>query len=1156
MQAVERSLDMKLKILLIVILNTLALLPALAQNKISIKLKGADFKKALKSIEKHSDYHFVYSEHKIPANKKVTMHVTNADINTVLDEIFANTGFTYKKLANNLIVIVLANDPDAVNGNAIGRVVDENDDPLVGANVLVKNTSYMAVTDVNGDFTMPVPDNSILVISYVGYNTLEVPYKVPDVLTIKMMPADKALNEVVVTALGLNKEERRLGYSVTTVNGSEVSETREPTFVNALAGKVAGLTVQSPPNGPGGSSRIILRGYSSFSGSNQPLYVVDGVPINSNTKENTEEALKVFGGSDPGDGLSSINPDDIESITILKGASAAALYGGGAQGGVILITTKKGLKSPGVGISFNSNTTLEKIKPYDSFQYEYGRGNNGKLYTAADNISNSNYLTGQSWGVKFAGQQYLAADGKTELYQPQTITERFDKLYRLGFATTNSLAFTKTTEDNSFRVSLSQTKNNTPMPGSSFERYNGVLRFVQDFGSKLHTDFKADLSRTLRLNAPLLRGDDRGSFVKYFIRSDNTTDIDFLKETDANGNYLYVYTNPYIQLQKIINNQTQNRILSAANITYDITNHLHFNLIGGLDYVVTDGLFVNFPNNKNGSGSISNSTINQRRSDVRALINYDRTFDDFSISAFAGTEFQGSTFSSLTLTGTGLTDPTSTNINNTTIGQPVQSSTPRSKTNAIFGETQVGYKNLLFLEMTARNDWYSALSSTRPGFVNHIFYPSANLSFIFSDAFKINPDVLSFGKLRLAIGQTGSNPNPNQTELTFKYTEVVNGIPGQQISNTSLPPTSLKPETTTETEIGTELKFFKDLLFIDVAWYHKKSNNFLLPVTLPSATGFNATYQNAGSMMNRGLELLLNVNAIKTTNFGWNVTFNYARNRNKVLALSDALGTNGVSFYYNIKAKAGYPLGSIFGTALRRDAGGNLLYKAVSADGSNVKSASVIDKGTLSFDAAGKPLTNAAGALIVDNETYLGSVNPDWSGGITNTFRYKNFRFSFLIDGQFGGNVYEDGSRWASFFGNSKNTLLGRDGTYIPQGMINTGTDAAPVYVKNSLPYSPYQQYNSFASLAYYADEMSVFSRTFIKLRQVSLGYTLPKKLLSGTPAKSATFSLIARNLFFFRKDLPIFDPESSDSIGNGYGYDTGGLPTSRTFGFNLNVSF
>jgi hypothetical protein len=282
---------------------------------------------------------------------------------------------------------------------------------------------------------------------------------------------------------------------------------------------------------------------------------------------------------------------------------------------------------------------------------------------------------------------------------------------------------------------------------------------------------------------------------------------------------------------------------------------------------------------------------------------------------------------------------------------------------------------------------------------------------------------------------------------------------------------------------------------------------------------------------------------------------NYARNKNEVTSLIPSLA-NGVSYYYNIKAQVGYPLGSIFGVPERKGVDGQFLYKAISTDGSGVLNGVVIDKGSLSFDKNGNAVTDAGGALVVNNNTYLGSVNPDWSGGVTNTFRYKNFSFSFLIDGQFGGYVYEDGYRWASFFGNTRATLQGRDGNYIPNGLVNIGTDAAPKYVRNTLPYSPYQQYNGGGTLAYYADQMSVFSRTFIKFRQVSLSYTIPKNLLVKAPVKSFTFSLIARNLFYIKKNLPIFDPDSSDSIGNGFGYDTGGLPTSRTYGFNLNVGF
>lgn len=1146
---------MKLKFILTVFLNITAIATVCAQSKITLNLKSVDFKKTLSAIEKQSSYHFVYSEHKIPADKKITINVQNQEIAKVLDQILEGTGFTYNELPNNLIVILPLGE-QMNTGNVTGRVINENNQPLPGATIQIKKTSFATLTDTDGYFAVDAPDNAVLIITYIGYAPQEVTVDGATNLDVKMAPLDKALVEVVVTALGFKREERKLGYAITQVSGIETAETRETTFINSLAGKVAGLTVQSPPNGPGGSSRVILRGYSSFSGSNQPLYVVDGVPINSNTKENTDEPLKVFGGGDPGDGLSSINPDDIESISVLKGASAAALYGGSAQAGVILISTKKGLKSPGVGIAFNSNTTIERMVPYGDLQYQYGRGNNGRLYTAADNIPNSSYLTGQSWGEAFAGQMALGADGKIGPYVPQFASTRFDKFFRTGFATTNTFAFTKTTDDNSFRASLSQTNNNTPMPGSRYERYNGVFRFVQDFGPKLHTDFKADLSRTLRFNIPLLRGDDRGSFVKYFIRSDNVTDIAFLNQKDDAGNYLYTYTNPYVQLQKVVNNQTQNRVLSSANISYDITDKLHANLISGIDYVVTEGLLVNLTNNKNGNGELNNITIYQQRSDVRGLLSYDDAFGNFSLNAFSGFEFQKSTYRSLNLTGTGLADPNSTALSNVTLGQPVQVSTPRSKTNSVFAATQFGYKNYLFLEVTGRNDWYSALSSKRPGFINYIFYPSANLSYIFTDALKIKPVVLSYGKLRLAIGQTGSNPNPNQTDLSFKFTPTVNNIPGQEISNVSLPPSSLKPETTTETELGTELRFFRDRLFIDFAWYNKVSRNFLLPITLPAAAGFNSSYQNAGSMTNKGIELLINGIPLKTSDFSWELGVNYAKNRNRVTALNDASAVNGVAFYYNIKAKVGYPLGSIFGTPLRRDADGQLLYKAISTDGTGVKNAVVIDKGALTYDASGNPLKQSNGSLAVNNETYLGTVNPDWSGAVTNTFRYKNFRLSILIDGQFGGQVYEDGARWAGFFGNSKWTLQGRDGKYIPQGLVNTGTDAAPNYIKNTLPYSPYQQYNAAATLVYYADEMSVFSRTFIKFRQVALSYTLPKGMLAHTPAKSATFSLIARNLFYIRKDLPIFDPEASDSIGNGFGFDTGGLPISRTFGFNLNVNF
>ena len=1145
---------MKLTIVLVLFLSLQAAANVYSQTTITLNLKSADFKKALTIIERQTSYHFVYSERKIPLNKKISIDVENGEVTKVLDQILANSGFTYTELQNHLVVIF----PIGEQMNAVkvkGKVIDESGKPMVGASIKVKGSSAGTVADINGEFFVDIPDAGTLIISYIGYKAKEITVNgnTPLIITLSL---STTLNEVIVTALGVKKEERRLGYSASQVGGDEVSLTREPTFVNTLEGKIAGLVVQSPPNGPGGSSRVILRGYSSFGGSNQPLYVVDGIPINSVTRENTDDAGKIYGGYDPGDGLSSINPDDIESISVLKGASAAALYGGGAQAGVILITTKKGLKKPGWDLVFNSNTVLERMVPYDGLQDQYGRGDNGRLYTATDHITNDIYQTAESWGVKIQGQQVLGADGKIEPYVAQTATERFDKFFKTGLTTTNSIAFTKSNDNGSTRVSLSDTRDNTPIPGSGYERYNAVIRSTQDYGGKLHADFKLDASRTLRLNIPLLRGDDRGSFSKYFIRSDNTTDISFLDQKDASGNYLYTYTNPYVDIEKVKNDQTQNRVLASGNITYDIFDHLHVNLITGIDWLTTAGLFAVYPNNKaNDSGLLQNSTIGQQRTDVRGVLTYDKNFHDFTLNAFGGGELVNSIYNTLTLTGYNFIDPTLLNFSNVTVGQPVQTSVPRYKVNSVFAEAQLGYKNYLFLELTGRNDWYSSLASSRPNFIDYLFYPSVNLSFVFTDALKINPSILSSGKLRVAVGETGSIPPAQQTDLSFSFTPVVNGQSGATISNANYPPSGLKPETTTETEVGTQLNFFGDRLSIDFAYYYKKSQNFLLPISLPGETGFSGTYQNAGSMTNKGAELLVNVKAIKSKVFSWDLTFNYARNKNEVTSLIPSLA-NGVSYYYNIKAQVGYPLGSIFGVPERRDADGQFLYKAISTDGSSTPNAVVIDKGALTFDKNGNAVTDANGALVVNNNAYLGSVNPNWSGGITNTFRYKSFSFSFLIDGQFGGYVYEDGYRWASFFGNSIATLQGRDGNYIPNGLVNIGTDAAPNYVKNTLPYSPYQQYNAGGTLAYYADEMSVFSRTFIKFRQVSLGYTIPKNLLIRSPVKSLTISLIARNLFFIKKKLPIFDPESSDSIGNGFGYDTGGLPSSRTYGFNLNVDF
>ncbi|WP_183578411.1 SusC/RagA family TonB-linked outer membrane protein [Mucilaginibacter sp. X5P1] len=1140
-------------------LTTLIILVALLQcsargfsQKINLNETNTPLKKVLQQINKQTGYAFFYDSKDV-ANKSVSVQLKDASVEEALSKCLQNQDLSYKIIAKTIVL----QQEDQVTKSAgtapiviKGKVTDDKNGTLPGVTIKLKNGTASTVTDINGNFSISVPDDkAILVFTYIGFTPQELPVSASSAMVVKLLPSSNSLDAVVVTALGIKKEEKRIGYSITQVSGEEVSTTREPTFVNALAGKVAGLVVQSPPNGDGGSSRVILRGYSSFSGSNQPLYVIDGVPINSNTRENTDDQSKVYGGSDPGDGLNSINPDDIETISILKGASAAALYGGGAQAGVILITTKKGKKGAGVGVTFNSNTVFEKMIPYDNLQTEYGRGYYGRIYTAADDTvsffygglgNNSGDPPGWSWGAKIEGQPFLDIDGKTKPYVLQSAAENFDRFYKIGITSTNSVALTKGYDDGSYRISLSDTRDDSPTPGEGYERYNAVFNLNQDFGKRFHTSFKVDLSRVLRLNAPLERGDGRGSMGQSYPRIANTTDITLLDAKDADGNFLSTYTaNPYVQLEKVKNDQTQNRVLTSANLTYDITDHLHANVITGLDYINTDGVFAVFPNNvTNNSGIYQTSTYQQQRTDVRGTLNYDTKFKDFSLTVLAGVESQNASQYSLTMGGSNFIDPSQLNFSNLkTVNLPTELHSPRSETNSVFAQADLGYKNYLFLEVTGRNDWYSALTSNLSNSKNYLAYPSANLSYVFSDALHIDPKILSFGKLRAAFGQTGSNPTPQRTDLTFTSQGALNGIPLSEVTNNSAPPASLKPEVTTESEIGTELKFFGNRLSLDADYYYKKSDNFLLPITISNSTTFSSVYVNAGNMYDKGFEVLLAGTPIKTRDFDWDVSFNAAKNKNMVTALAPGLGT-GIDLYYNIEARVGYPLGSIFGSTYQRAPNGQIVYQP--------ENSQTGDSGT----------PNSVIIAKNSGDNYLGTANPDWSGGITNTFTYKDFSFSFLIDGQFGGQVYEADAIWTNYFGNSKASLLGRDGTYIPNGVINTGTASAPVYVKNTLPYSAYIQFNDNGNADKIINESNVFSRTFIKFRQVSLAYKIPKSILRNTFIRSATFSLIGRNLFYIRKDLPTFDPEASDSIGTGFGYDSGGSPTSRTYGFNLNVSF
>ena len=1138
--------------------------------KINESFRNLTLLQAFEKIESNTEFRFYYHSDDINKFKKIDISSQSEQtVADILTEISRLSRLKFKQVNNQIAVLKiprlrkLRSDPVEVLRTVAGKVLDEEGVGLPGVNVLVKGSSTGSITDVDGNFSIDIPDETTkLVFSYIGYITEEVEVTSGQTtVNVTLLPNITELQEVVISAFGLEKETKRLGYSVTELAGKEVTETREPAFINALAGKIAGVAIQSANNGLAGSNRVIIRGNASFN-NNQPLYVIDGLPID-NTLQGEAGA---FGGVDLGDGLASINPDDIESLTVLKGPSAGALYGNRAQNGVILITTKKGSSGKGVGIEFNSNTVFEKIRAYDEddLQTVYGGGFGGELF-GQDDGSGSGVNNGWSWGARIdTTATFIDFDGVEKPYELNTINDNFDRFFETGLSTTNSLAISGGNEKSTYRLSLSQTHTDSPFPNNAnLDRYNIGLRATSKFGEKISTDFKIDLSRTLAEGRQLLQQDGRGAVGLTFFRLTNTTNVLDLRQKDENGNFIFVGSgtpNPWNAVERINQADTRNRINGFVSLKYDFTDWLALQVRGGLDRSnIEDGFGIRPNPNDDGGGQYSEqrTTVEEANADFLLLIDKDIS-EAFNISGTFGGNHRSATFNRTTISGRDFADPNVFNISNLRVRNLPGFNRSNTEVNSLFGSMQFGYNNYLFLELTARNDWSSSLTSIRPGVSeNSLFYPSASLSFVFTDAFDLG-SIFTLGKVRASWAQVGSDADPHQTELTFTLSPETNGLSGASINGGNLPPTTIRPEETDGIEFGVDLRFFDNRVGLDLAVYRQETRDFLLRQSISRATGFTGAFLNAGSMVNKGIEVLLTgtpVMAKRSGGFSWDVSVNWAKNDNELTELSPELEETGVSHGNLIRSKVGYPFASIFGTPIRRDFEGNIVYEVVQVEINGETVDRVVPaQGRYVFDANGQVVTDENGSAIIENEVFLGNPNPDWIGGITNTFSFKGFTFSSVIDAQWGGKLFSSSYRMASLLGLTTATERGRStDEYIPEGVRNTGTLENPVFVRNDIPFSPEETYiNGNPGLL--IDELFVFDNSFIQLRQVSLGYTFPGSLLGNTPFQAATLSLVARNLFFITKKVPLVDPRSSTTVGNGFGFEQFSLPASFTFGFNLNI--
>lgn len=1156
---------MKISFIFTTFLSLQLSLWANAQKEISLTVKKEPLRNVLSLIEKKSDYRFLFTDAPVFETSEITLSVKNAPIEAVLVKVLKGTGLEYKINNNELVVLTFASTGKQLP--VTGRVVDDNGSPVAGATIQVKGSSAQTtVTDADGNFTLNIEPGATLIISSVGYLNKEVAVEGKTVLNIALQKDPKNLSEVIVTALGIERNTKALQFSATKVDGDNFTQARENNTANALAGRVAGVNVTKIASGPGGSSRVVIRGAKTLgSTNNQPLYVIDGMPM-----DNTNYGQAgTWGGGDMGDGMSTINPDDIESMTVLKGASAAALYGSRAAQGVILITTKTGKGSKGLGIELNSNYVMETINNVTDLQKTYGAGGyvgatletqKAEKATSLDQVWNNNW-TYNGWGPKLDGSPSVQFDGTTHPYS--YVGDNWKKFYDVGNSFTNSISLTGGNATQNFRASLSNLNSNGVVPNSRYDRINATLSANSKFGKKLRMDAKVMYTNEKVKNRPGL-SDAPGSGINTMYFIPNNVDVrsmigdpnkpgavpslalqDEMGITIADGKnpgeeYAFtpdIYTNnPYWVAYQYINSDVRNRVITSGSLRYDFTNYLYAQARIGYDFSTKRGAY----NTPEGTGYRRGGELTEYETQVSELniegtIGFEKTFNKIGIKAFVGGNQMRSKWENLSLQGTGFNTPFLANISNAT-QKAYGYDYGKSGINSLFGSAEFSFNDYFFLTATGRQDWFSVLDPKS----NSIFYPSFGGSFVFSDAIKGLPSWLSFGKLRASWAQVAnaSGVGAYSTMISYLADQTHVNPDGQTVpigrmnSQYNLPNGNLVPYTSTETEFGIDIRFLNNRVGLDFTYYAQKTTNDILDASISNASGFSSTTVNLGQIRNRGIEFLLSVTPYKSRNLTWDMSLNFAKNNSKVLSLIEGQNELGVedprTYTAAIKHIVGYPYGMITGFTQKRDPA----------------------TGLLMFDQNGAPLGS-------DDFSIIGRGVPDFTGGFTNSFIWKGFNLSFLIDFKSGGDIFSGTNVMITKAGFQKQTLSGRDGEapLVVSGLFED-KDNAGVFKEETRTLVKGEAQNYWNLLGDRTADRFTYDASFVKLRQITLGYSLPSKLLNKTPFKGVMFSVVARNLAILYKNTENIDPESSYTNSNGQGLDYFGFPATRTYGCNLRLTF
>lgn len=1089
--------------------------------RISINLKEATLQKVFLAIEKKSEYKFIASIERIDKKKKINVALENKSVKEVLETILDGTGLGYVQVDNNIIIndkpvtknksaktSTQPSTSQAIVKEISGFVKDSQGSGIPGANILIKGSTLGTTTDAEGKYLLNVTeDNAVLIFSSIGYITQEITLNGQTVINVTLLDDVKQLGEVVVTALGIERNAKTLTYATQQISGKQLADVRDANFVNTLSGKVAGIVVTQGSSGPGSATRVVLRGNRSITGNNNALFVIDGVPVD-NTVRN--QVSSDFGGINGSDGASNINPDDIESMNVLKGAAASALYGSRAANGVIMITTKKG-KAGKVSADINSGIAVETPFLLPKFQNTYGQGGAG--------VSTPNSLL--SWGAPAT-----------------TYPDNVKSFFRDAISANNSFGVSAGSEKVQTYMSYTNNFNQGIIPNNDLMRHTMNLRINTQITKKFSTDAKITYVNQKIENKP--RSGEESSVMMNLYKVPRSVDLNEYKnfENEAGkptywGSSAGIYMNPYWTINRTFETEKRNRVIALGSAKYQITDWL--NIQGRISYDwYADRFNRGFANNTllfaGNGGSYYDWNNEQLERNMDLIVSGNNNIGkDFALTYNFGA---GSTYQKFSQVGAGSFTLSIPNRYDLAFGSSLVRMTDYSEKELqyVFGTASISFRDYLTLDASVRNDW----SSTLPAPHSYI-YSAFGANFILSEAMEL-PEWISFAKVRGSWAQVGNDTDPYRLSQTYNFNQQ-GGNAGFISRSTIRPADNLKPEISSSTEFGLDLRLFKGLLGVDFTYYNSNTVNQLLRLPLAPASGFAEQFVNAGKINNKGFEFTLSASPLKGKSLTWDATLNFARNINKIIELHPDIK----------KATLG---------------GNTRTTTAVVAEGGSYGDLEAYGWKT---DANGRFVVNEKGLPVVSEFKKIGNFNPKFTAGFNNTFSYKNFILSFLIDGRVGGVMTSGTDGNLAYDGTSEYTTEYRDGGWVLPAVVQNAAGVV-TETENTTAVNAENFWQTVSQGRYTWGEFFSYSTTNFRLREATLGYNIPTP--PNSFIKNMRLSLTARNLFFLyrgsaimdipglsKRKLP-FDPDVNLGAGNYQGSEYGSLPSTRSLGVNLKLSF